>query len=113
MVRLLHTTYLPYSYHEITEDGRHIGALSYKDGKLCWSAVNQILCGDWSFKDYLKNVEVVMQPGQAAEAGICQNGKCSIQMYVNYIPARTQTFITWLFNVHKCLQTLHVHITPQ
>ena len=28
-------------------------------------------------------------------------------MSLSNYPARTQTIITWLFNVHKCLQTLN------
>ena len=45
----------------------HLGAISLRNGKLCWSAVDTILCADWSGGGIGK-VETVLERGQAKQA---------------------------------------------
>ncbi len=73
-VRHLYREPLPYNYHEFTDEGRHLGGISYKFGKLCWSAVTRILCADWDIEGGLQNIESVLHPWQAADS-ICNVGK--------------------------------------
>ena len=46
----------------------HIGQVAYRDGRLCWSALDRIICADWN-PDGLANVRTVLAPGKTA--GIC------------------------------------------
>ena len=54
----------------------HSGGISYKDGKLCWAPLDQVVCADWSVSGGLKNVQTLMEPGMAEQAGACE-GKCN------------------------------------
>ena len=53
-----------------------LGGISYKNGVLCWTAVDHILCGQWSATDGLttpKDIETVLAPGEATTT--CSSGR--------------------------------------
>jgi len=59
---LLHTEKLPlkYTWHILGE----LGGISYRDGVLCWTTIDRMLCAYWSGRG-LANTHIVLEAGRA------------------------------------------------
>lgn len=55
---------------------QQIGGISYKDGEICWSVIDRILCAEWNSRKGLTNVRVVLERGQGKD--VCRTGECII-----------------------------------
>lgn len=63
--QLLHSQQLPsqWTWHRL----KNIGAIDYKHGVLCWSAIDRILCSKWKpGHSFINEVHQVLSPGDAA-----------------------------------------------
>ncbi len=63
--RVLYEKDLPddFAEHEIPQ----IGGIDYKDGVLCWSMLDRILCGDWDGEMSIKNIKRVLPMGMSSK----------------------------------------------
>lgn len=92
----LFTTTIPKEYHLMRTHLVETGGIDWKDGVLCWSSVESIRCATWDGHGPLKDVQVVLQPGQASSVcfgwyirGPSKGGPCStfhIIYYLSYLP---------------------------
>lgn len=51
------------------------GGISYKDGKLCWSVIDQIRCAEWNSGSGLTKVHFVLDTGPGKD--VCKKGEYS------------------------------------
>ena len=57
------------------------GSVDYRDGVLCWSATDRLLCSLYTPGQPLK-VATVLEPGSAVRAGICKGMPCHGYLFI-------------------------------
>lgn len=79
----------------------HLGAINLRNNKLCWSAVDTILCADWSNSGSISNIVTVLPKGESSKACLSMSHRHTSYTYLIKWPFIEVTklsndFKTWL-----------------
>ena len=82
-VHMLRHTPLPVYYY--TLNLVETGGLSWRDGILCWSAIEVIQCARWDGYAHLEEVQTVLKPGQASQVCVGKLSYLNIQGHIEAV----------------------------